>query len=158
MGGLDTLPMRPHGAILHHSGDEMAYDNILKAVKPGEGLTVQQQSDNYKAFGEMMKDGVYIPDLLRKINDMERRIEALDKPRESVIDAELFSVMENSVKEDPTVIEAKASLQSAKTRIISELCMRDEQYRQLFEDYRRKVNAAYISKKEVIRPVTKANN
>ena len=126
----------------------MSYENILKAMKPGEGLTVQQQSDNYKAFSELMKEGVYIPDLLKKIDTMEKRIEALDKPKESVLDAELFSVMENSVKEDPSVLEAKAALQSAKTRVISELCMRDEQYRQLFEDYRRKVNTAYVSKKE----------
>ena len=39
------------------------YNNILKALggKPSQssGLTIQQQSDNYNAFSELMKQGVY---------------------------------------------------------------------------------------------------
>lgn len=125
------------------------YDNILKAMNgSGNGLSTQQKADNYNAFSKLMEDNVYLPDLIKKIDDLEKKVEKLDTPKDSTIDMELFAVMESAVKDDPSVIEAKSALQSNKTRIISELCMRDESYRKAYEDYRRKVNAAYISRRE----------
>ena len=126
----------------------MAYENIMKAMnKPGEGLTTKQQSDNYELFSKMMKEGVYLPDLIQKINALESKVDEMSKPKENVIDAQLFAVMEQAVREDPSVIEAKRKLQAEKTRIISELCMADENYRKLFGDYKTAVNSAYIDYK-----------
>lgn len=131
---------------------KMAYDNIMKAIsggQPGEGLTTQQQADNYDMFGRMMKEGVYLPDLIKKIDGLEKRVEDLSKPKESPMDAQLFSVMEQAVRDDQSVIEARRRLQEEKTRIITELCMADEAYRRLFDSYRTAVNAAYVNKREI---------
>lgn len=125
------------------------YNNILNALNnPGKGLSSQEKADNYNTFSKLMEDNVYLPDLIKKIDDLEKKVEKLDVPKDSTIDLELFSVMESAVKDEPTVIEAKKTLQNNKTRIISEMCMRDESYRKAYEDYRRKVNAAYISRRE----------
>jgi len=126
----------------------MAYDNIRAAINSGKGLTAQQQAENYDLFGKMMKEGVYLPELVKKIDALEAEIKEIKKPKESPMDAQLFAVMEQAVRDDPEVQNAKRRLQDEKTRIISELCMADENYRQLFDSYRTAVNAAYVGKKE----------
>ena len=126
----------------------MAYENIMRAVNGGNQLTTAQQSENYSTFSELMKQGVYLPDLLKKIDSMEKRMAEIEKPKENPIDAELFAVMEQAVKDDPEVMGTKRTLQSEKTRVISELCIKDEQYRKAFDSYRRAVNSAYVSQKE----------
>lgn len=131
----------------------MEYENIQKLLNnPGNGLTTQQQSDNYELFNKLMKDNVYLPDLMRKIDDLEKRVNEMDKPKENPIDAELFAVMEQAVKDDPQVLEAKRRLQAEKTRVISELCMKSEDYRRCFDEFRRAVNSAYVSAKEIKAP------
>lgn len=123
----------------------MTYDNILKALKsPGDGLTTQQQSDNYRTFSELMEQGVYLPGLLDRIKDLESKVEALEKPQAAPIDAKIFELMESKVRNDPEVAAAKARLAAAKTRIISDMCMRDEEYRRLFDEYRTTVHAHYV--------------
>ena len=129
----------------------MAYENLQKAISGGlgEGLSTQQKSDNYELFNKLMKDNVYLPDLVKKIDDLEKKVNEMDRPKENPIDAELFAVMEQAVKDDPAVLNAKRALQNEKTRVISELCVRDEKYREAFDGYRRAVNQAYVSAKEV---------
>ena len=124
------------------------YDNIMKALNPGDGLSTQQKADNYAAFNKMMDENVYIPDLLKKISELEQKVDAMGKPKENPIDAELFGVMEQAVKDDPKVVDAKHVLQNEKTRVISEICMRDESYRKVFDDYRRTVNQVYVTSKQ----------
>lgn len=114
-------------------------------------MSNQQKAENYTAFNELMNNGVYLPDLLKKIQSLEEKVEAMDRPKENPIDAELFGVMEQAVKEDPAVADARRRLQVAKTRVISELCIKDEEYRKLFDEYRRKVNAAYVQSREEIK-------
>ena len=131
----------------------MPYENILKAVNSeGKALSTKQQADNYSTFSELMKQGVYLPDLLKKIDDLESRVDEMGKPKENPIDAELFAVMEQAVKDDTGVLEAKRRLQNEKTRVISEMCIRDERYREAFDAYRRAVNSAYVSQKEQATP------
>lgn len=125
----------------------MAYENILKALgRPGEGLSQQQQSDNYRAFSEIMREGVYIPDMISQIDSLRARVDALEHP--NPVDAELFSVMESTVREDTDVRTAKDRLATAKTRVISELCMKDTDYRRLFEEYRTLVHTKYVERNE----------
>ncbi len=127
----------------------MPYENILKAVNSeGKSLSTKQQADNYSTFSELMKQGVYLPDLLKKIDALESRVDEMSKPKENPIDAELFAVMEQAVKDDPSVANAKRELQNEKTRVISELCIRDERYRDAFENYRHIVNSCYVHLKE----------
>jgi len=127
----------------------MAYDNIMKAVNSsGKGLSTQQQAENYDLFGKMMRDGVYLPDLVKKIDALENEIKEMKKPKDSPMDTHLFAVMEQAVRDDPNVVSVRRRLQDEKTRIISELCMADESYRKIFDEYRTAVNAAYIDKKE----------
>ena len=61
------------------------YGNILKALggqgQQPSGLTMQQQSDNYNAFSELMKQGVYLPDLMKRMEGMEAKIKEMDARR-----------------------------------------------------------------------------
>ena len=133
--------------------DTGSYDNILKALNQPQstpaqgGLTFQQQSDNYSAFSDLMKQGVYIPDLLKRIETLEAQVRE-QGTRKDAMDADLFSVMEASVKGDEEVKAAKQRLADEKSRVIAEICSKDEGYTKAMEDYRRTVNAAYIRNKE----------
>lgn len=138
--------------------DTGSYDNILKALNQPQstpaqgGLTFQQQSDNYSAFSDLMKQGVYIPDLLKRIDALEAQVREQGQ-RKDTMDADLFSVMEAAVKGDDEVKAAKQRLADEKSRVISEICSKDEGYRQAMEAYRRAVNAAYVRHKEGQTPV-----
>ena len=129
----------------------MEYDNIIKALGKEDpqqgGLSYQQQSDNYSAFSDLMKQGVYIPDLLKRIETLEAQVRE-QGARKDTMDADLFSVMEASVKGDEEVKAAKQRLADEKSRVIAEICSKDEGYMKAMEDYRRTVNAAYIRNKE----------
>ena len=131
--------------------DTNPYGNILKALgKEGsqqDGLSYQQQTDNYQAFSDLMKEGVYIPDLLKRIETLEAQVREQGAKRDT-LDADLFSVMESAVKGDPDVKQARQRLAEEKTRVITDLCMRDDGYRGAMESYRRAVNSAYVRSKE----------
>ena len=128
---------------------EGSFDNIKRALgqSQSEGLSYQQQSDNYTAFSDLMKQGVYIPDLLKRIETLEAQVRE-QGARKDTMDADLFSVMEASVKGDEEVKAAKQRLADEKSRVIAEICSKDEGYMKAMEDYRRTVNAAYIRSKE----------
>ena len=128
---------------------EGSFDNIKRALgqSQSEGLSYQQQSDNYSAFSDLMKQGVYIPDLLKRIETLEAQVRE-QGARKDTMDADLFSVMEASVKGDEEVKAAKQRLADEKSRVIAEICSKDEGYIKAMEDYRRTVNAAYIRNKE----------
>ena len=128
---------------------EGSFDNIKRALgqSQSEGLSYQQQSDNYTAFSDLMKQGVYIPDLLKRIETLEAQVRE-QGARKDTMDADLFSVMEASVKGDEEVKAAKQRLADEKSRVIAEICSKDEGYMKAMEDYRRTVNAAYIRNKE----------
>lgn len=131
--------------------DTNPYSSILKAIgkedTPQGGLTYQQQTENYSAFSDLMKQGVYIPDLLKRIDALEAQIKEQGARRDTV-DADLFAVMESAVKGDAEVKRARQRLAEEKTRVISEICSKDEGYRQAMESYRRAVNAAYVHTRE----------
>ena len=126
------------------------YNNILKALgKPSQssGLTIQQQSDNYSAFSELMKQGVYLPDLMKRMEGMEAKIKEMDE-RRSAEDMDLFAVMESAVKDAPEVKEARQRVADEKSRVIARMCMDDPGYRDAVESYRRVVNQTYVKRKE----------
>ena len=63
--------------------DTNTYGNIMKALGGSQGtatgndnngkLTLEQQSQNYNTFSELMRQGVTLPDLLKKIDDLEKQ-------------------------------------------------------------------------------------
>ena len=127
------------------------YSNILKALggqgQQPSGLTMQQQSDNYNAFSELMKQGVYLPDLMKRMEGMEAKIKEMDE-RRSAEDMDLFAVMESAVKDAPEVKEARQRVADEKSRVIARMCMDDPGYRDAVESYRRVVNQTYVKRKE----------
>ena len=127
------------------------YGNILKALggqgQQSSGLTMQQQSDNYNAFSELMKQGVYLPDLMKRMEGMEAKIKEMDA-RRSAEDMDLFAVMESAVKDAPEVKEARQRMADEKSRVIARMCMDDPGYRDAVESYRRVVNQTYVKRKE----------
>ena len=131
--------------------DTNPYSSILKALEKDDpqqgGLSYQQQTENYTAFSDLMKQGVYIPDLLKRIDALEAQVKEQGQKKD-VMDADLFAVMETSVRGDDEVKAAKQRLADEKSRVISEICSKDEGYRNALDAYRRTVNAAYIRSKE----------
>lgn len=140
--------------------DTPQYNNILKALggnpnmaqpqqtAPKMGLTPAEQSENYNAFSELMKQGVHLPTLLKRMDDLETKVKALESQPKQDTNAELLAVMERAVKNDPEVRDARQRVADVKSKIISEMCMQDERYKQALEDYKTTVNRVYIGKRE----------
>jgi len=124
----------------------MAYENIMNAIGKGK-LTPAQEVQNYSAFSELQKQGVYLPDLVKRISDMEAKLANIEQSKTDA-DADLFAVMEQAVKDDREVREAHRRISDEKTRIIAEMCAKDEGYNHAVADYRRAVNSAYIRRTE----------
>lgn len=145
------------------------YSNILKALGQSEnttqnvlqsnqstqpmpttsqGLSLEQKARNYKIFDELMKQGVDLQSVINKsknADNLEKQIETMKK---GDVDAELFSIMESAVKGDDEVKKARQRASEIKSRIITELCIRDPTYAEALHEYRRAVNQAYIRLKE----------
>jgi hypothetical protein len=139
--------------------DTPQYSNILNAIngmnapQPAQAphrpvLTPAEQSENYNTFSELMKQGVHLPTLLKRLDDLESKVRTLESQPKQDTNAELLAVMERAVKNDPEVKEARQKVADVKSRIISELCMQDERYKQALEDYKTTVNRVYIGKRE----------
>ena len=134
------------------------YSNILKAlggtsqasepVPSAGGLSMAQQADNYSAFSELMKQGVHIPTLMKRLEDMEGEIKALKAQPKHDANAELLAVMEAAVKNHPDVKASRQHVADVKTTIITELCMQDQRYRDALESYKTMVNKVYIQTRE----------
>lgn len=127
------------------------YNNIVKALGKST-LDYKKQQENYDTFNKLMAEGVYLPDLMKKvgeIDDLKKRLENIEtKPNR--IDEELFSVMEQAVKNEPSVKVARQKAADVKSSIISEYCLKDARYKEALDEYRRAVNAAYIQHKEKV--------
>lgn len=133
--------------------DTNPYSNILNAVKSNESpanpagtLSPTQQVDNYDYFSkEIMGKGVYLPDLMREIEDLKSQVSELKDHAKSEVDSELFEVMESATKNMATVKEAKRELGDTKSAVIHDLCMKDERYQEAYLKYRKAVKSAYIA-------------
>lgn len=140
------------------------FSNILKAlnspqlpnpeqtspsvITPAGGLSYQQQSDNYKAFSELMSRGISLPDLLKHMEDLEGRVKTLESQPKHDANAELLAVMEQAVKSHPEVKASRQKVADTKTLILTEICMKDQRYRDALESYKTTVNRIYIQSRE----------
>lgn len=134
------------------------YSNILKALggtpqanEPAPsmgGLSMAQQAENYDLFSKMMKEGVYLPDLIKRLDEMESKIKTLESQPKQDTNAELLAVMEQAVKNDPDVKKSRQHVADVKSTIITEMCMQDQRYRDALEAYKTMVNKVYIQTRE----------
>ena len=120
------------------------YTNILKALR-SEGMTVDKKAENYRAFDELMRQGVSLPDLMQRLESLENRVKEMDEHPQQ--DREVFAVMESAVADDADVVKAKARREEVMERILTESCMRDKRFAEADRDYRAVVNAAYVKLK-----------
>lgn len=111
-------------------------------------LTLDQQAENYNMFSEMMKQGVYLPDLVKKVDVLTAEVESLKTKAKTEVDTDLFEAMEASVKGVPEVKAAKQHMADIKSAVITELCMKDPRFQEAYDEYRRAVNKAYIDRAE----------
>ena len=123
----------------------MDYSNILNAIN-GPKLTPSQISENYKAFDEIQKQGVFLPDLLKRIEDLEQKVKTV--PTVPDITSEVFSVMESAVKDDESVKALRRRAQDIKAQIITEMCIKDPRYKSVLDEYRATVNRVYVASRE----------
>ena len=134
------------------------YSNILKALggtpqanEPAPsmgGLSMAQQAENYDLFSKMMKEGVYLPDLIKRLDDMEAKVKALESQPKHDTNAELLAVMEQAVRNHQEVKTARQHVADVKSAIITEMCMQDQRYRDALEAYKTTVNKVYIQTRE----------
>lgn len=134
------------------------YSNILKALggtpqanEPAPstgGLSMAQQAENYDTFSKLMREGIYLPDLIKRLDDMEAKVKALESQPKQDTNAELLAVMEQAVKNHQEVKTARQHVADVKSAIITELCMQDQRYRDALEAYKTTVNKVYIQTRE----------
>ena len=96
----------------------------------------------------LMKEGVYLPDLIKRLDDMEAKVKALESQPKHDANAELLAVMEAAVKNHPEVKASRQHVADVKSAIITELCMQDQRYRDALEAYKTTVNKVYIQTRE----------
>ena len=121
------------------------YSNIMKALRSGSGeMDLGKKAENYKAFDELMRQGVSLPDLVQRLESLEARVKEMD---DNPHDREVFAVMESAVSDDAEVIKAKAHRDEVMERILTESCMRDRRFSDADREYRTAVNAAYVKAK-----------
>lgn len=133
----------------------MQYNNIMRAMQGNNGLSNEQKNENFKAFNELMDQGVYIPDLMAKIKEVDalkKRIEEMESAPK--IDPGLFAMMESSVKDDPDVVKASKELSKRRDAIIDEVCRKDAEYSRLSDARRTAIETAYAKKNQ--KPIVKA--
>lgn len=121
-------------------------------MQPNDAMAdMNRRNENYKLVDQLNNEGISLKDLLGQIDDLRKKVEGMEKPTQ-VIDEDLFSVMESSVRDDPVIIEAKRKVAEEKTRVIAELCAKDAGFMAARDEYRRTVHRIYISKKETSEP------
>lgn len=129
----------------------MEYSNILKALntqQPNDAMAdMNRRTENYRLVDQLNNEGISLKDVLGQIDELRKKVEGMEKPAQ-VIDEDLFSVMESSVRDDPVVIEAKRKVAEEKTRVIAELCAKDPRFMAARDEYRRAVNRAYVAMRE----------
>ena len=96
----------------------------------------------------LMKEGVYLPDLIKRLDDMEAKVKALESQPKQDTNAELLAVMEQAVKNHPEVKASRQHVADVKSAIITEMCMQDQRYRDALESYKTMVNKVYIQTRE----------
>ena len=135
------------------------YSNILNALnsKSQSKLTPAQEVANYSAFSDLQKQGVYLPDLMKRLDDLESKVRSMDASGPKM-DKEVFLVMEAAVKGNTRVKEAARRMADAKSRVLMEVCMRDAGFKEAYDAYRNTVNEEYVKSHEKVEEAGSTSN
>lgn len=152
---MDTTP---YSNILKAVGEQPSADSNVPTTQSSQisftvpvdkpKLSLDQQAANYDTFSELMKQGVYLPDLIQSIESLKAEVAELKKGAKTQIDTDLFEAMEASVKNEPEVRQARQRMAEEKTRVLTDMCMNDPRFKEAYDGYRRTVNQAYIRRAE----------
>ena len=121
------------------------YSNILNAISGQKDYS--KMNDNYRIFSELQSKGVSLSDILSEAERLKEQVADLEKKAAESVNTASFKMMEDAVKDCDDVKCARETLHSIKTRVLTELCMADAEYRGAFEAYRKAVNDAYTEEK-----------
>lgn len=126
----------------------MAFDNLLQAVTSTQtqtsyptSLSSQQIVDNHRAFEELQRSGIYIPDLMKRLESLETQMKSMSEPK---VDPDLFPMMESAVKDDPQIQSKRRAVEDARQRVINEMLMRDPRVSDAVKAYREEVRVRYL--------------
>lgn len=126
------------------------HPNIMKALQQAQGdkmLSLDQRAENYRLFDEMMKEGVYLPNLVSRIKELEDKVREMQVPRSAPMDEELFFVMEDAVKDDEDVIKARNHREHILEVVLTEFCLKDSRFAEADRAYHTLVNSTYVRRK-----------
>lgn len=115
------------------------YSNILSALakKSEESkLSAADRVENYNLLEKLNAQGIKLSDLVKKAEQSNQKED----------DAELFSLMEATVKNDEEVKNAKQRLMDAKSSVLTRICYQYPEYKAAIDEYRATVSRTYRAK------------
>lgn len=95
-----------------------------------------------------MKQGVYLPGLLKRLGDLESKVKALESQPAQEANEELFAMMEQTVCNDPEVELSRHKVDDIGSVILREIYMNDQRYKSAREDYVATVKRVYLQTRE----------
>ena len=113
------------------------YANILNAIgakkASDEKLSTADRVENYNLLEKLNAQGIKLSDLVKKAEQNEAKSD----------DAELFSLMEASVKGDSEVKSARQRVADVKSSVLAKICYQYPEYKEAIDEYRRTVARVY---------------
>lgn len=112
------------------------YSNILSALakKSEESkLSAADRVENYNILEKLNAQGIKLSELMKKAEQNEVKSD----------DAELFSLMEASVKGDSAVMSARQRVADVKSAVLAKICYQYPEYKEAVDEYRRTVARVY---------------
>ena len=124
------------------------FENIMQAMTSTQTQTAypttlssQQIVDNHRAFEELQKSGVYIPDLMKRLESLETQVKSMSEPK---VDPDLFPMMEATVRDNPQVQAMRKAVDDARQKVMTEILMRDPRVSDAVKAYKESVRTVYL--------------
>lgn len=121
------------------------FENIMQAVTSTQtqtsyptALSNQQIVENHRAFEELQRSGVYLPDLMKRLESLETQVKTMSEP-----DPDLFPMMEAAVRDSRAVQDARRNLEEIRTRVLNEMVLKDPRVSEAVKAYRTTVREEY---------------
>ena len=122
------------------------YSNIIKALQSSDDkLTPAEKVENYDLFKKLNDQGIKLSDLIKKA----------EQTAPQTNDAELFSLMESTVKNEPEVKSARQRVADVKSEVLAKICYGYPEYKDAIDNYRKIVASVYKQKANTLPQETK---
>ena len=128
----------------------MNFDNISLAINGQQNHN--RDLEDYNLFDKLRREGKSLQDIVKQAEEAEalrKQVDEMDK-RKPKMDAAVFVLMEERVRDDPDVQVARRKLLDLRATIISEICLKDPRYIEEYESYRNVVQERYVHSQERI--------